>query len=279
MVDRRARQGKDAWKGVVARIRALATPAGRARHGTCSVEGTRLCERALRAGARLEHAVADARFLRGESPRSIALRDELRVHGCEVLEVPLDVMETLTQGRSLGGVVAVASTPPRRSLAEVLAEETRARILLACTELSDPGNAGALVRTAHAAGARALLCAGAVDPFHPKAVRTSMGSVFRLPILSWRDARALLDELRAAGVRTVGAVTRGGVAPSRLPRAPRSATATALLVGSEAFGLHPAEAAALDERVTIPMAAGVDSFSVNAAAAVLLYELTRGREG
>lgn len=145
----------------------------------------------------------------------------------------------------------------------------------------DPGNTGALVRTALAGGAAGFLALGGADPFHPKAARTSMGALFRLPVgrLPLTDAPALKAACARHGVGLVGLATgdRPPVwdGPSLCPRA-------AVLMGSEAFGLTDAQLAVCDAVVTIPMPDHVDSFSVNAAAAVALVEwrravVTRGR--
>ncbi len=140
--------------------------------------------------------------------------------------------------------------------------------------MEDPGNVGALTRTALASGATALIAAGISDPYHPRAVRTSMGSLFRIPILRVQSGKALLDELRTLGVVTIGMVTGGG---TPLPRVDLRDTPTALFVGREAFGLDGSTIDSLDHLVSIPMASAVDSYSVNAAAAIALYELIARR--
>ena len=259
---------------MVAEIGAVASTGGRRRLGLCSIEGTRLFERALSTGARIERAVCTADFLEDSSARMTALRERLEESGGRLFRVSDAQMAELTRGRSLGGIVGLARIPERRSLASLIAAG-EAPVFLACVELNDPGNVGALVRTAHAGGARAVLAAGATDAFHPVALRTSKGSLFNLPVLDWPDWRSCAAELRSAGVRTIGAVTSGGQAPQELSRR-GAAGGTALVLGSEAFGLSEQDQALLDARVTIPMAGGVDSYSVNASAAVLLWELTRG---
>ena len=101
-----------------------------------------------------------------------------------------------------------------------------------------------------------------------------MGSVFRLPVLHRPDLASALAELRAARVRTVGAVTTGG---TPLPDLDREDGPLAVLLGSEAFGFSTADRGALDGLVTIPMPKSVDSLSINAAAAVLLYGVQAAR--
>jgi len=260
------------WRRIVAEIGAVASPGGRRRLGLCSIEGTRLFERALTTGAQIERAVCSAAFLADDSARTTALRQGLAEAGTELFPVADEVLAGLTRGRSLGGLVGLARIPAAVSLASLLASAP-APVFLVCVELNDPGNVGALVRTAHAGGARAVFGAGATDAFHPVALRTSKGSLFNLPVLDWTDWESCAADLRSAGVRTFGAVTSGGgdpraLAPARGP--------TALVLGSEAFGLSEDDQALLDERLTLPMAGGVDSYSVNASAAVLLWEMTRG---
>jgi RNA methyltransferase, TrmH family len=258
---------QEPWSHLVARIRSCATPKGRAVEGACSLEGTRLFERALRAGAKVQAAVTTQAFLDDGGERTQALLSELRGAGVALQVVPDAVLAELTDGRSIGALVGLAQLPGCPTL-QSLAQATEAPRFLAGLGIDDPGNIGALLRTAHAAGASALLTVGACDAFHPKAVRTSMGSVFKLPVLSFENLSDLLGELRDLGISTVGTVSSGGKdwTASNPP-----VTGCAVFMGSEAFGLSEEEQAQLDHLVTIPMADGVDSLSVNAAAAVLMY--------
>lgn len=259
---------------VVAEIRATATRAGRAKLGACSLEGTRLFERALRAGARIRAAVSTAEYLDSEAPRVRAVIGELVSRGCPLTVIPDDDMEALTGGRSIGAIVGLADLPAPTPLADLLAAAGGAPpFFLGCLGVDDPGNIGALTRTAHASGARALLTVGACDAFHPKAVRTSMGSIFRLPVIAREELGELLEELSNHGVRCAGSVSENG---SPLAAFPFGCEPWAVFLGSEAFGLSADQRAAFDALLNIPMSPGVDSLSVNAAAAVLLWELRRG---
>jgi TrmH family RNA methyltransferase len=140
--------------------------------------------------------------------------------------------------------------------------------------VQDPGNVGALLRTAEAAGASgAYVTAGSADAFSWKALRGSMGSAFRLPHVRVRAAAPVIERLRAAGVRLVGT---GKDAPVAHDRADWSG-AVALFLGSEGSGLPAEVQDALDARVAIPMASGVDSLNVAVAAGVLLFEAARQR--
>lgn len=277
------------WRGVEVDIRRAASAGGRADIGRFSLEGTRIFERALEAGVAVEAALVSESYRQDPSERIQRLIAGLERVGCAVYTVPDDVVLRLTDGRGNGDVLGLVRIPPQPELADVLearpptSTEPGTRppaaaaggpepgTLLVGVEIEDPGNVGAMVRTARASGA-AFAGVGITDPFHPKAVRTSMGNLFKGPVLRFATVAPLLDELGRLGARTLGAVSRGGIP---LPEVLLGDRAVAVFMGSEAFGLPDEVKRAMDTLVTIPMATDVSSLSVNAAAAVLLYELRR----
>lgn len=264
-----------AWQGIVENIRRTATARGRARAGLYSIEGTRLHERALRAGRQVRAAVISQRFASQDDERAQRLLTDLQASGCQLAVVPDEVLSSMTKGRGLGDIVGLVPLPQPADLGAIMAQSADvAPIFLALVDVVDPGNLGALVRTAHASGAGGLLVAGEGDPFHPKAVRTSMGSLFKLPIVYYVDAAVLLADLKKNGVAAISAAVTGGIP---LVQATFGLGPQALLMGSEAHGLAAALQSAADLCVSIPMPAGVDSLSVNAAAAVIFYEIRRQR--
>lgn len=243
--------------------------------GCFAIEGTRVLERALRAGAPVTAVLASESFRQDASPRIGELLDGLATRGCRCETAPDAVVDDLTGGRGNGAVVGLVRLPAQRSLEEILGERGAKRsTLLVGVDVEDPGNVGALVRTALASGATAFVGVGISDVFHPRAVRTSMGSLFKLPVPRYDSATSVIAELEANGLVRVGAVSEGGIP---LPELHVGEQGVAVFVGGEAFGLDREVAAAMDALVTVPMAPGVDSFSVNAAAAVILYEI--GRRG
>lgn len=248
------------------------TRLGRERLGRFAIEGTRLHERALRAGASVEAALVGRRFAASGEPRVATLLEALERSSCELHVVDDALLEELCEGRDLGAIAGLVRLPPARRLGDVLPEENRRQIVLAAVNVEEPGNVGALARTALAAGAVAFAAAGISDPFHPKSVRTSMGAVMRLPMLTYSDAAALHDDLVRENVQVVATASRGGVDPRAVRFDPHR---VALLVGSEPFGLDRSVSDAADLVVSIPMSSDVDSFSVNAAAAILLHEISR----
>ena len=101
-----------------------------------------------------------------------------------------------------------------------------------------------------------------------------MGSLFKLPILRFADIDFLFEEVARWDLTTVGSVATGG---TPLPQVNFDRSPVALFLGSEPFGLPEPVTSRMDRLVTVPMPGEVDSFSVNAAAAILLYEIGRGR--
>ncbi len=273
-------------QGLIAMIRRVQTERGRRQTGLYSIEGTRLVERALRAGAPLVAVLAAEGLLATPAPRVRDLLVALAAANCPVTPAPDAILDDLTDGRDLGQLLGLVRRPPPVSLPELLSgldanthiaavpsappRPLSPALFLVAVDITDPGNVGALTRTAHAGGAAALLVAGASDPFHPRATRISRGSIFKLPVVAYAGAAALLADLHAHGVTAIATAAAGGVP---LPQLARPAGPAAVLMGNEAEGLPAAIAAAVDASATIPMAAGVDSYSVNAAAAIVLYHL------
>jgi len=256
-------------------IRRAATAAGRARMGLLAIEGLRLHERALRAGMPPVATLIDAAWIERPAPRVARLIEELRAAGCRIEPGRREVVLELVGGRTTEPIAGLVPLPrPVDAAALIEAARAGGQLLVVAVDVEEPGNLGALLRTSLAAGATALVAAGCSQAFHPKAVRTSMGSVFKLPVAEVEDAAGLARRMRERGVRGVGALATGGRA---LPEFEVDARSVALFLGSEARGLPADVRVALDEQISIPMASGVDSFSLNAAAAILLYALHGAR--
>lgn len=262
------------WSGVVEDVRRALAPKGRQQLGQFVIEGARLVERAIRAEQPPRRLVISDRLLRQHDKRVGSLLTELERTGCQVYAVPDAVVLELAEGRAGAGMFGLCELPRALSARELLTlARELGRPLLVLVNVEEPGNVGALVRTALAAGSVGIVALGVSDPFHPKAVRTSMGGVFKLPILRSVDPEPVLAELDAFDC--VAAVVHGGESP---PKAGLHRVA-AILIGSEAEGLPVGIVERIGRRVSIPMPTGVvDSYSVNAAAAILLYEAQRSAQ-
>ncbi|MGI9125493.1 MAG: TrmH family RNA methyltransferase [Mycobacterium sp.] len=229
--------------------------------GRFLAEGPNLVEAAARAGVVERVFVTEA-----AADRYAPLLAGLTVH-----VVTDRALKSLADTVTPAGLVAVCTLPDAR-LADVLA--ARPALVAVAVDISDPGNAGTLIRLAHAMGAAAMVFAGdAVDPYNGKCVRSSAGSIFAVPVCTEPDTAAVVDRLRESGLQVLATTLDGELSLDDAEQI--LATPTAWLFGPEARGLAPELAAGADQRVVIPMSEGIDSLNVAVAAAICLYQSAR----
>lgn len=226
------------------------------------LEGEKAIFDAVAAGVRMEHVLHDASVRPGKLAALAQARPRL---------VSRAVLERLADSRTPQHLLAVAR---RRDVpvAEVL---NRAGPVLFLFGIQDPGNLGAIVRVAEAAGGAGVVGApGTADFFHPRAVRASAGSVLRIPVSGKVSFEPFAGSAKESGRVICGAVPSGGEDPFEF-RLPDSSV---LVIGSEGSGLPAGAYRCLDRRLTIPMRPPVNSLNAAVAAALLLYSaaLTRG---
>jgi len=262
------------WRTLATEIERTATARGRATSGRFSIEGLRLIERAFSAGVNIEAVLIGESSVSRADLRARRLLDQLEKADVEVVEAPDIGLSHVIEGRETGAMAALLKLPKSPSLRSALPDHGPARVL-AAIDVDDPGNLGALIRTALAGGADAFVVTGPGDPYHPRAVRISRGSLFRIPVVRIDSNKELLASLAACDVETIAAVTRSGQDVAAVK--PGARARWAICVGSEAFGLADGLVKKMDRSVSIPMAENVDSFSVHAAAAILLYALRGDR--
>jgi TrmH family RNA methyltransferase len=165
------------------------------------------------------------------------------------------------------GIVAVARQSPT-SLREVFAASPR--LLAICEEVRDPGNLGTIIRAADAAGADAVVLTGrTVDPYNPKVVRATTGSLFHVPVAVGADLASVVEKARVAGVRVIAADVGGG---DFLAARGLLAEPTAWLFGNEARGLDDGARELADLSLRLPIYGAAESLNLATAASVCLYE-------
>jgi len=226
------------------------------------VEGLTHIAAALEAGGWLETLFWSPDRL--TSPFGRELVERARAAGVEVISVAAPVLDALSPKESSQGLVAVARQ--RWTPLDAL-DPARHPWLVAVVAPQDPGNLGTLLRTMDAVGASALVrIDGGTDPFHPTAVRASMGALFWIPVAqaAWSDFVAWARE---RGYGLYGSSAHGAVpyrdVTYRWPRV--------LVLGNERTGLTPEQRADCDQVVRIPMEGRVRSLNLAVAAGILLY--------
>ena len=247
------------------RLRALRRDAVRRRHeGVLLAEGPHLARELLDTKSGIELALVSPRLSRTEEGRVLlaALRGTATVE-----ETTDEALDALQDARAAQPVLVLARRPSW-SVSSLFQGE-RPWIVAACG-LQDPGNLGSVVRSAAAAGATAMAACGGADLYHPRTVRASAGALLRLPAVEL-EAPALLAALAEHGVPAVGTDPLRGADYRQAELDPP----LALILGAEGQGLPEPLRTALERRVRIPLERGVESLSVGAAAAVLLFEIAR----
>ena len=236
------------------------------------LDGRRLIADALRAGAAVETMIVAAEAKRRADPAVTVLIANCIDEGIQVVAGSERVMAAVSPLRSPSTAVALAVHHPP-PVDEVLARATRG-CLVAPIGVQDPGNVGAIVRAADAAGAGGVIVAeAAADPFGWKALRGAMGSTFRLPVADAGDRGDLPGRARQAGCTILATAPRGGRSLYDLDLTRR----LLILIGGEGDGVERPVVESADEIVSIPMAAGVESLNAAVAAAVIAYEARRQR--
>ncbi|MGV0994059.1 MAG: TrmH family RNA methyltransferase [Mycobacterium sp.] len=247
---------------VVAAVK-LQRHTGRRRSGSFLAEGPNLVQAAAARGL-VEDVFATA---------AAAERHHDLLRGLPVALITEAAAKALSETVTPSGLVAVCSTPAI-DLDTVLAE--RPTLVAVAVDLSEPGNAGTLIRAADAMGASAVIFAGqSVDPYNGKCLRSSAGSIFALPVLTEPDVTGVLDRLRAAGLQVLATALDGDLSLDEAD--PVLAGPTAWVFGSEAHGLSADVSAHADRKVIIPMAGGAESLNVATAAAICLYQTARAQ--
>jgi RNA methyltransferase, TrmH family len=253
---------------IVARYRAAAH-GGRSDQTRILIDGAHLVADALAAGVALVEAAVTTAAASSESVAPVL--SALARAKVPVVSVSPAVMDALSPVRTSSGLVALADRPAPD---EDDVYSTAAPLVAIAIDIQDPGNVGAIVRVAEAAGASGVVVAGAcADPFGWKALRGSMGSALRLPVVAARTADGAIAAARQHGCRIVATAPRQGRSLFDVDLT----GAQAILVGSEGAGVSQTLIDQADERVTIPMRPPVESLNTAIAAALVLYEASRQR--
>jgi RNA methyltransferase, TrmH family len=202
-----------------------------------------------------------------------ALAEEILAEGGRVFEVTTAVLSAMSPVREPSGVVAIASLPAT-TLERTLEREPQLVFLL--HGVQDPGNVGAIVRASEACGATGIVAGeGCADPYGWKALRGSMGSIFRMPVAHKVPLAEAARAAKARGIRVLAALPRGGEPlPTVDLRRP-----TGILLGGEGPGLTETALALADGTLSVPMQEPVESLNVSVAAAIIAYEASRQRAG
>jgi len=239
--------------------------------GLCLVEGLREIQMAVANGYGIETLYFCRGEFSGDGEKSLREMKSLSESAKQVIELGDVAFEKAAVREGRDGLIA---TVKMRTWTWKDIKPSARPLILAAQNIEKPGNLGALLRTAEAAGATALVTLDAkVDVWNPNAIRSSLGCVFRVPVIN-QSSEEFAAECRNRGIRTVAAAL---TEKSQSHDAVDMTGPTAIVMGGEAWGLtdwwlHNADATAM-----IPMHGKVDSLNVSVAAGILMFEALRQR--
>ena len=243
--------------------RALANPS---RTGLVGLEGPNLIEEAARAKVHIH-------FVFVSTEQDAAAHQRALPPGTEILLLPRDVLSSALATETPQPVAALVD-PPQWTWEQILGSPTNpVPLVVVLAGLQDPGNLGTILRSAEAFGATGVVSLpGTINPWNPKAVRASAGSVLRVPLVA-ADPPDALTRFRASGIEVLVAAAGAATPAHRV----RLAHPVALLIGNEGNGVPNAIAELADGSIRIPCPGPVESLNAAVAASVLLYEASRQR--
>ena len=240
--------------------------------GLIFVEGERLIEELLHS----ELKPTACFHAPDPNPRAQMVIAEMARRNIPLYSVTDAALATVSDTVNSQGLVAIAEKPVFKFDQILPARDGDAPLIVCLDSVQDPGNFGTIVRTSEAAGASCVVALkGSVDAFSPKTLRSSMGSAFRLPVVTEIEIEELLAGVYAKNLKIVAAEASGETVYSDYDwRKP-----TMIIFGNEARGVGATVLERCDARLRIPLRAPVESLNVAAAAAAVLFEAVRQRRG
>jgi len=255
---------------LIKRIRSLEQRKGREEAGAFFVEGIQAVWQAVDGGATIETLVVAPDLLASAAAREMVAGQQAA--GMPVAEVSAPLFARIATRENPSGLAAIVRIASCDLASLIVAPQS---LFVALHEIGNPGNLGTILRTVDAVGGNGVILIGeGTDPYHPSAVRASVGTLFRLPVVQVSGIGDVLAWGRAGGVSIVTTSARAthehwqAVYPSPL----------LMLFGNEGRGLPPEIVARGDLSVRIPMHGGASSLNLAVAAGVLLYEVLRQRQ-
>lgn len=231
-------------------------------NGEFFLEGARLCSDAAKTGIVIKQAF----FTAAAFEKYSAYAESIMQSGCICFEISTDVAKKLSGTENPQGVFCICKA---RDADVALRRDGK---YLALENLQDPSNLGAVCRSAEAIGLDGIIVSGGCDIYNPKALRASMGSLLRLPVIENPDMSGFVLSARQSGMKVYASVPADDATDIR--KADLSG-GVIICIGNEGAGLSASTIKSCTDRVTIPMGGRAESFNASAAAAILAWELKR----
>jgi TrmH family RNA methyltransferase len=287
---------------LIREVKSLKVKKNRQSKGLFFVEGVRIIEEALVSNAQVknifisdettsvENDIRDENYTRDrkgmrveeyikkmKNDRMAAILSTADYHGCEICAIPERLFREISDTETPQGILAVVKMN-NYSLKDIISNSLIHGIvknkgnIVVLDGIQDPGNMGTIIRTADAAGFSGIIVSkGCVDPYNPKVLRSTMGSIFHIPTYSCTNLIETLVEIKNNDIRVYAAHLEG----SRNYYNVDMTGNVAIVIGNEANGISSEAASMADEFIKIPMPGRVESLNASVAAGILMYEPLR----
>lgn len=261
---------------LIKEVKSLKTKKYREEKGKFFIEGIKLVEEALKERADIRHVFVTDQFLECDKGKAFISHfftgegPSARIADRQISVLPECLLAEISDTKSPQGIMAVAG------MRHYALDNTMGgnNLFIVLDSLQDPGNMGTIIRTADAAGFTAVIALeGCVDVYNPKVIRSTMGSIFRIPVIHDANPGDTIRNLKSHGIKVCATNPDSGINCFDLDMRDK----TAIILGNESKGISMELAASADVSVRIPMLGRTESLNVSIAASLLMYESVRQR--
>ena len=241
------------------------------------VEGARIVKEALMSSAEIKEIIISEKASENEDiAETICMAIKL---GCDIYTVSETVFKSISETTNPQGILATIKMADYDLEEMIIAKSIDVckcdKYFVILDEIKDPGNMGTIIRTADAAGFNGVIVSkGCVDVYNPKVLRSTMGSIFHIPINLSQDLSYALKEIKSQNIRVYAAHTKGNLYYYEADMT----QSTAIVIGNEAFGISDKTMESADELISIPITGRAESLNASVAAGILMYEPLRQKK-
>ncbi len=251
-------------------IKSLALKNNREKYNEFVIEGIRMVKEALQSNAKIKAVALSNSFYSNERNRAFINLCSQSYY--KLFNIPDNLFAEISQTESPQGVLAVLSIKSH-SLEDVNFKHSP--FIVYCDAIQDPGNMGTIVRTADAAGADAvILSKGCVDIYNPKSVRSTMGSLFHLPVIKSEDINQTFSFFKERELSIIS----GHLSDAEYHFEIDMRQGLVIVIGNEANGVSKQVVEMSNHLVKIPIVGHAESLNVGIASGILMYEVVRQRK-
>lgn len=254
---------------LIKEIKALKIKKHREERKQFFIEGTRFVEEALKEKANIANVLVSDKLVQSAEGKTLIAMMERENY--KLYHLPDTLFKDISDTDNPQGILAVVNMESH-GLHSILRDSNNFIVVLEA--IQDPGNLGTIIRTADAAGATGIILSkGCVDVYNPKVLRSTMGSVFHVPICASEDLLQDLTHVKSKGIKVYAAHLKGKLNYYEVD----SWSNSAVIIGNEAKGISEETAEAAHVLVKIPMIGRAESLNASVAAGLLIYEGLRDR--